>query len=219
MREVSVARSFGSGTAQGAFLIFPCLPRRNSRRFPHNASNPRPGNCLLDRHYQRRYVNWSFAAARRLFMKSVTLAVGAALLAAGAVLAGPPDDIGTIPIDARGFSAGLALQQMYNKSLEKEAAAKAAAARPKSRAVQAKAQTEDAPAKSKTAVTVASSAPGGTPPGVLRTAAGDTGPKQAKSTPAAASEHYVSDKLRSLFSFKSASPRPQPVRDLPYLGK
>lgn len=157
----------------------------------------------------------------------IRLSAGTILLMILARAGAEPPATNPIPLDARGFAAGQALQQAYNRSLEEAAKPKPA---PKAAA---KPKTEDAaPAKSATAVVVASSPPGGNPPGTLRSLVPEsrTAVSVASSPPggslsratrddgdaakAPSAGNSFSDRVRGFFT-RSGSATQAP----PYLGK
>src|SRR5438094_498145 len=89
--------------------------------------------------------------ARRLPMLRVPLyGMTLTLLTAGVVHADPPEPP-VIPLDARGFTAGLALQEAYVRKLQRDADAKAHPERAAKAAADARAKAAEAAApKSKT---------------------------------------------------------------------
>ncbi len=136
------------------------------------------------------------SACRRL---SLTLGAALALVTVSRLHAEPPPPP-VVPIDARGFTASQALQEAYVRSLQRKAATKTAPAPVEKRSAEAAATLP------KTAVVVASSPPGGTPPGTLRPRTAET-----VATAPAASTPSLAARVRSYFQGKSSGAAPPPA--------
>jgi len=165
----------------------------------------------------------------------VTLVAALALLTAGRAAAGPPEDALLLPLDAHGFVAGQALQAQYTRKLQRDALARAAAAKP----APARA-AEEAPPRSPTAVVVAFAPAGNTPTtggsgtATTREPAASAKPRTATvvasappgntpttggATTAAPAAPSLGARLSAFFSRSKAPAVPPSSRDLPYLGR